>query len=97
MAQSLSANDLQWLIEQLHQFVENTYFPEEVTLDEAIRLYQTDQCSLGKAAQLAKVTRWQFQEILYRRGTPADLGSDLSIDEIDEMVDLIEAEYANRR
>lgn len=96
LAQSLSSDDLQWLIEQLHQFTEASPLPEKVTIEEAIHLYQTEQYSLGKAAELAGITRWQLQEILYQRGTPATLGSNLTLDEIDGMVDLLEAEYAGR-
>jgi len=96
LAQSLSSDDLQWLIEQLHRFTEDSPLPEKVTLEEAIHFYQTDQCSLGKAAELAGITRWQLQEILYQRGTPGTLGSSLTLAEIDDMVDLLEAEYAGR-
>ena len=97
LAQSLSGDDLQWLIAQLHEFTEDIGLPEKVTLDQAIQLYQTDQCSLGKAAELAGITRWQLQEILYQRGTPGSLGSNLPLAEIDDMVDLLEAEYAGRK
>lgn len=96
LAQSLSSDDLQWLIEQLHQFTEDTPLPKKVTLAEAIQLYQTEQCSLAKAAELVGITRWQLQKILYQRGTPGSLGSDLPLAAIDDMVDLIEAEYAGR-
>lgn len=97
LAQSLSGDDLHWLIDQLHQFTEDTSLPEKVTVDQAIQLYQTEQCSLGKAAELAGITRWQLQEILARRGTPGTLGSNLPLADIDDMVDLLEAEYAGRK
>jgi predicted HTH domain antitoxin/antitoxin (DNA-binding transcriptional repressor) of toxin-antitoxin stability system len=97
LTQSLSADDLRWLIERLHQFAQDDQLPEKLTLEEAIHFYQTDQCSLSKAAELAGITRWQLQEILYQRGTPGTLGSDLTLDEIDDMVDLLEVEYAGRQ
>jgi hypothetical protein len=35
--------------------------PESATPDEAVELYLDDKCSLGRAAQLAGVTRWQMR------------------------------------
>lgn len=96
LAQSLSADDLQQLIEQLHQFAQDEQLPVAFTLEEAIHFYQTDRCSLSKAAELAGITRWQFQEILNQQGTPASLGSDLTLDEIDDMVDLLGVVHAGR-
>ena len=69
--------------------------PERASLDEAIQLYLDDRCSLGRAAELANVTRWQLQDVLYERGTPASLGSDLTLEEIDVMVDMIEDRYGS--
>ena len=69
--------------------------PESATLDEAITLYLADKCSLGRAAELAGVTRWDIQDILYERGTPASLGSDMTLEEIDVMVDMIEDRYGS--
>ncbi|MGB0386302.1 MAG: UPF0175 family protein [Ardenticatenaceae bacterium] len=70
--------------------------PESATLDEAIELYLADKCSLGRAAELAGVTRWHLQDMLYERGTPASLGSDLTLSEIDDMVDMVEERYGYR-
>ena len=69
--------------------------PESATVDEAIELYLADKCSLGRAAELASVTRWELQDILYERGTPANLGSDLTLEEIAAMVDMIEDRYGS--
>jgi len=96
-AQSLSPADRQWLLERLQHFAQDNDLPEQLTLEEAINFYQTNQCSLGKAAALAGVTRWQLQETLHQQGTPGNLGSDLTLAEIDDMVDLLAVEYAGRQ
>ncbi len=96
-AQSLSPADRQWLLERLQQFAQDNELPKNLTLEEAIHFYQTNRCSLGKAAELSGVTRWQLQEILYQRGTPGTLGSDLTLDEIDDMVALLDVEYTSRK
>ena len=97
LAQSLSSDDRQWLLERLQPFAQDHQLPENLTLEEAIHFYQTNQCNLGKAAELAGVTRWQLQDILYQRGTPGTLGSDLTLDEIDALVNLLEAEYTGHK
>ena len=96
LAQSLSPADLRWLTEQLNKLLDEGPLPESATLDEAIDLYLADRCSLGRAAELAGVTRWHIQDILAERGTPASLGSDLTLEEIDAMVDMVEAQYGYR-
>lgn len=53
LAQSLSPADRQWLLERLQQFAQDNQLPENLTLEEAIHFYQTNQCSLGKAAEYA--------------------------------------------
>ena len=96
-AQALSPADRQWLLERLQQFAQDNELPENLTLEEAIHIYQANQCSLGKAAELAGVTRWQLQEILHQRGTPGVFDSDLTLNEIDDMVNLLETEYTGRK
>ena len=91
----LSPADQEWLTEQLARLDpweddNDSELPQSATLDEAIELYLADKCSLGRAAELAGVTRWHLQDILHERGTPASLGSDLTLAEIDEMVDMVE-------
>jgi predicted HTH domain antitoxin len=41
--------------------------PETASVEEAIALFLADQCSLGRAAELAGVTRWDIQDILKAR------------------------------
>ncbi len=42
--------------------------PDHATLDEAVELYLADACSLGRAAELAGVTRWDILDALRARG-----------------------------
>ncbi len=39
-------------------------------LELALDLFKTDEVSLGRAAELAGLDRWQFQELLRERGIP---------------------------
>lgn len=43
-------------------------------LELAISLYQQSILSLGKAAELAGLTRWELNDILARRGVPMHYG-----------------------
>lgn len=55
--------------------------PDKVVLDVAISLYQQEKISLGKAAQLAGLHRWAFQQILGKRKIPLNYSlSDLEKD-----------------
>ncbi len=96
LARFLSPADLHWLRAQLDNLLNDVPLPESATLNEAINLYLADECSLSRAAELAGVTRWHIQDILAERGTPASLGSDLDLEEIDAMVDMVEAQYGHR-
>lgn len=96
---ALSPADQNWLMEQLARLApleDDDELPESATLSEAIELYLADKCSLGRAAELAGVTRWHLQDMLYERGTPASLGSDLTLVEIEDMVDMVEERYGYR-
>ncbi len=88
LAQKLTPGDQRWLIEQLTRLIdedEDEPLPKSATLDEAMDLYLADKCSLGRAAELAGVTRWHIQDILYERGTPALACNDYdSVEEMDE-------------
>ena len=97
----LSPADQNWLTEQLARLEpleddDDDELPESATFEEAIELFLADKCSLGRAAELAGVTRWHLQDILYERGTPASLGSDLTLAEIEDMVDMVEERYGYR-
>jgi predicted HTH domain antitoxin len=102
---ALSPADQNWLTEQLARLDpweddddddDDDELPESATFEQAIELYLADKCSLGRAAELAGVTRWHLQDMLYERGTPASLGSSLTLSEIDDMVDIVEERYGYR-
>jgi len=67
--------------------------PERATLDEAITLYLADKCSLGRAAELASVTRWDIMDVLYERGIPTNGGHDFTPEEYERMLDILEERY----
>jgi len=59
-------------------------------MDEAIELYLADQCSLGRAAELAGVTRWDIQDTLSQRGIPIEIDSCQSVEEMDALTERLE-------
>lgn len=91
LATVLSPDDQNWLAEQLNRLLDDEPLPESATIDEAIELYLADECSLGRAAELAGVTRWDLQEILYERGTPVEIYNSKSVEEMDELADRLES------
>jgi predicted HTH domain antitoxin len=64
--------------------------PETASLDEAIELYTADLCSLGRAAELAGVTRWEVIEALEKRGVSIPVYSELTAEEMDEQFERLE-------
>lgn len=93
LAQTLSPADLHWLQEQLSQLLqEDEPLPEQTTLDEAIELFLADKCSLGRAAELAGVTRWDIQDILKERGIPIMIYSSKTVEEMDQLAEELEQE-----
>ena len=44
------------------------------TLARAVGMYVLGEASLGKAAEQAEMTRWEFEAILSDAGLPVDLG-----------------------
>src|SRR5262245_32016829 len=82
----LSPVEQRWLALHLQEHLETT-LPERATLDEAVELYLADACSLGRAAELAGVTRWDVLDALKARGEmqrPTDVRS---ADEIDDLAE----------
>ena len=66
--------------------------PEQAPLDEAIELFLADKCSLGRAAELAGVTRWDIQDILKERGIPIYMGdTEMTPTEMDAQIERLEA------
>jgi predicted HTH domain antitoxin len=86
LARRLAPAEQRWLALHLQAYLEET-FPEQATLDEAIELYLADTCSLGRAAELAGVTRWDVLDALQVRGVMQRPGEDRSADELDDRAD----------
>ena len=84
LARQLSAEDRRWLTELLTGF-DDAPLPEVATVEEAIALYLADACSLGRAAELAKVTRWDLIDQLKARGIPILIDHTHSTQEIDDL------------
>lgn len=91
LARHLSEEDRHWLGKLLSR-LEDTPLPETATLDEAIALYLADACSLGRAAELAGVTRWDIIDQLKERGIPQLVYRTRSAEEIDELADQLARE-----
>lgn len=94
LAQSFSPADQRWLCEQLDQLLaeEAAPLPEQTMLEEAIELFLAAQCSLGRAAELAGVTRWDIIDVLKERGLPIHMGdTDLDPAEMERQIERLEA------
>lgn len=91
LARELSTEDRQ-LLAQLLRAGDEMPLPEHATLEEAIAFFLADACSLGRAAELARVTRWELQDVLVARGLPLVAAGDRSADEIDLLAEELERE-----
>ena len=80
-----------WLGELLSR-LEDAPLPEQATLEEAITLYLADACSLGRAAELASVTRWDMIDQLKKRDIPLLVYHTRSAREMDALADELERE-----
>jgi predicted HTH domain antitoxin len=61
-------------------------------IDEAIELYLAEACSLGRAAEIAGVTRWDIIDRLKERGIPIIAAGDEMADEMDALAEEIRQE-----
>jgi len=61
-------------------------------LDEAIDLYQLDVCGLGRAAELAGVTRWDVLDRMGERGLWQRSPDLETVEEIDAMIEQMRRE-----
>lgn len=91
LIKAFSIQDLQWLVDQLNRLLEEKELPGSATIDEAIELFQADRCSLGRAAELANVTRWDLMDVMAARGTPLVVDSHSTIEEVDTLFDELNA------
>ncbi|MFZ4657403.1 MAG: UPF0175 family protein [Caldilineaceae bacterium] len=87
----LSEEDRRWLATLLNR-LEETPLPEVATVDEAIAFYLADLCSLGRAAELAGVTRWDIIDKLQERNIPILVYGDQTAEEMDAFAEQLERE-----
>jgi predicted HTH domain antitoxin len=59
--------------------------PDQEALEQAIALYQQEEISLGRTAEMAGITRWELMRLLKARGTPVTVQV-LSAEEMDERI-----------
>ena len=98
---SFSLSEQRWLAKQLinrllgdepesASWDDDEPLPESATVDEAIDLFLADKCSLGRAAELASVTRWDIQATLKERGIPIYGGSEMTVEEMYDQIEWLE-------
>lgn len=90
-ARQLSPAQRRWIGELLSR-ENDAPLPERATLDEASALYLLDSYSLGRAAELAGVTRWDIQDRLKELSIPIPVAGDQSAQEIDALAEQLERE-----
>lgn len=89
LAQTLTPVDQRVLAEMLNR---DDNLPEKAAVDEAIALYLAEKCSLGRAAELANLTRWEIIAILKNRRVPIMVETDFSAAEMDAIEKELENE-----
>lgn len=89
LARRLAPAEQRWLALHLQEYLEAT-LPEQASLDEAVELYIADACSLGRAAELAGVTRWDLLNALQAHGARQRPGDARSADEVDDLAERLE-------
>lgn len=55
---------------------------KSLRLELAIDLFRAEEASLGRAAEIAGIDRWEFQDILHERRIPIDIDAE-STEEMD--------------
>jgi predicted HTH domain antitoxin len=91
LARFLSVEDRQRLVTLLN-WREDMPLPEQTTLEEAITFYLADLCSLGRAAELAGVTRWHIIDEFKERDIPILCYDNKTVEEIDALAEQLEHE-----
>lgn len=91
---TLTRRDQQWIMTQLNhslsQVQAEAQLPTRTSLEEALELYLDDQCSLGRAAELAGVTRWEIMDVLKARNVSIPVYSRRTAPQIDEVAERLE-------
>jgi len=72
---------------------EEVHYKTYTTLEEAMGLYLLDKCSLGRAAELAGLTRWDIMDELAAHNIPTNGGHELSDEIYDYMFEVFERHY----
>jgi predicted HTH domain antitoxin len=91
LARALSRADRSRLA-NLFSRAEDAPLPERATKDEALELYLADACSLGRAAELAGVTRWELMARLKERGIRLLVPGEQSARKMDAQTTQLECE-----
>ena len=91
LTRQLSPEDRRWLAELLSR-LDDEPLPEHATLEEAVNLYLADACSLGRAAEIAGVTRWDVIDYLKERNIPIIVYGEKTAKEMDELADQLTRE-----
>jgi len=91
LAGNLSLTDQCSLIEKLNRQIDDS-LPEQATVDEAIALYLADKCSLGRAAELASINRWELIKTLKKRNIPITIEAEFTATEMDAIAEELENE-----
>lgn len=91
LTQMLSGDERQRLKELLNR-AEDAPLPESATIDEAIELYLAEACGLGRAAELAGVTRWTLMDRIAERGLWLYSPDVESVEEMDAMTEQLRRE-----
>ncbi len=91
LTQTLSDNERNRLKELLNR-AEDAPLPESATIDEAIELYLADACSVGRAAELAGVTRWDVMDRMKERGIKMIVPGERTAAEMDALANELRRE-----
>lgn len=91
IARLVSDADRRRLVELL-PLDEDAPLPVLATIDQAIELYLAGACSLSRAAELAKVTRWDLIDCLKELDIPILMPEGRSAKEMDELAEELERE-----
>lgn len=87
----LSPEDRRWLVELLSR-LDDEPLPATATLAEAVALYLADACSLGRAAELAGVTRWDLIDYCKEHNILLPIYGDKTAAEMDQLAEELERE-----
>ncbi len=91
LAQNLSLLERCTLVERLNRHIDDN-LPNHASIEEALALYLAEKCSLGRAAELANVTRWDLLALLKKRNMTVIVDTDYTAAEMDALAAELERE-----